>query len=229
MTDRLVGVPNAVHDPLPVDFLVLPTHPVRYVEYRLAARWDQEVVHVPAVGGKTTAMPLWKLAEERREQEVRRRKRMATARAGAPTEAGDGPGVRPAVAANEHGHGRGHVSRELRDTAKHRPAVKRLVRVLEEPVRRFLMEQQRSEADHDDGPSSSSEEDDELVFVGRNGGMQDARSWKRAHREKKVQRTGPDGAGFQSARAEVGLVFDSPEDDESGAFKYAFLLTLCLV
>ena len=234
-----------MHDPIPADYLPLPTHPVRLVEYRLAARWDQEFVHVSstksgakgakgAVAAATmTIMPLRKAAEERREQEVRRRKRMATTTAGAPAGAAGTDddhqhqhGRRPYAipAASEYGHGRGHVSRELRDKAKHRPFVKGLVRGLEEPVRRFLMERETAnkaaeeeEAHRSDTNSSSSEEDDEVVFVGRNGSMRNAKEWKRARREIRAR----EGSRLEEAKPEEGIVFDAPEDGDS-AFKYAF-------
>lgn len=110
----------------------------------------------------------------------------------------------------------GKVPKELRTTAKRTPAVKSWLRVLEEPVRDFMIERGVAK------PAESSEdemdsEDEEIVFVGRNGTMRDGampkeKGWKKARREH--------GRG----QAESGLVLDSLGDDEAGAFKYAFLI-----
>ncbi|KAI0392865.1 hypothetical protein F5Y17DRAFT_333951 [Xylariaceae sp. FL0594] len=87
-------------------------------------------------------------------------------------------------------HVPGRVPRELCRRAKKTPAVRIWVRSLEEPVRRYLVEQQqrfRSEGaedhaitdDDDDYGSgtgsvtSMDSEDEEIVFVGRNGAMRD--------------------------------------------------------
>jgi hypothetical protein len=86
----------------------------------------------------------------------------------------------------------GRVPRELCQRAKKTPAVRVWVRSLEEPVRRYLVEQQRgvvkdadaeltSDDDYDEsGTGSSNEsldsEDEEIVFVGRNGSMRDGKS-----------------------------------------------------
>lgn len=104
----------------------------------------------------------------------------------------------------------GRVPRELFVRAKKTPAVKTWVRSLEEPVRKFLVDQRRAreDADAEIEDSSDSTEDEEIVFVGRNGTMRDG--WKKARREDKKQ-----GA------TEEGMVFDAlGDDDESSAFKY---------
>ncbi|KAK7927323.1 hypothetical protein PG985_004321 [Apiospora marii] len=103
----------------------------------------------------------------------------------------------------------GRVPRELFVRAKKTPAVKTWVRSLEEPVRKFLVDQRRAreEAEVEAEDSSDSTEDEEIVFVGRNGTMRDG--WKKARREDKKQ-----GA------TEEGMVFDAlGDDDESSAFK----------
>ncbi|KAK8042483.1 hypothetical protein PG994_012966 [Apiospora phragmitis] len=102
----------------------------------------------------------------------------------------------------------GRVPRELFLRAKKTPAVKTWVRSLEEPVRKFLVDQHRAceEAEVEDSNDGSTE-DEEIVFVGRNGTMRDG--WKKARREDKKQ-----GA------TEEGMVFDAlGDDDESSAFK----------
>ena len=104
----------------------------------------------------------------------------------------------------------GRVPRELFVRAKKTPAVKTWVRSLEEPVRKFLIDQRRAreKAEVEVEDSSDSTEDEEIVFVGRNGTMRDG--WKKARREDKKQ-----GA------TEEGMVFDAlGDDDESSAFKY---------
>lgn len=105
----------------------------------------------------------------------------------------------------------GKVPRDLREKVKKTPGVKSWLRALEEPVRQFLVEQ--GIADEKESEVEDSE-DDEIVFVGRNvssmangGGKQD--SWRRAHIE------------VCEKSVDTGMVFDSLEDDESGAFKYA--------
>lgn len=99
------------------------------------------------------------------------------------------------------------VPHDLRVKAKRTPAVKSWLRVLEEPVRQFLVDRGVAGEESD----SMDSEDEEIVFVGRNGSMNDrpspSPSWKRARREKK------------DAEAEEGMVLDSLGDDESAAFK----------
>jgi hypothetical protein len=101
----------------------------------------------------------------------------------------------------------GKVPRDLHTKAKRTPAVKSWLRVLEEPVRQFLVAAGRDD-DESDSSSSLDSEDEEIVFVGRNGSMTDARGWKKARREKKDREPQP------------GMVLDSLGDDESSSFKY---------
>lgn len=79
---------------------------------------------------------------------------------------------------------------------------------LEEPVRRFLIEW--GGATEAAGPSEDESDfsDDEVVFVGRKRTTQEESGWKKAHRE------------VQEQQIDRGMIFDSLEDDESGAFKY---------
>jgi hypothetical protein len=100
----------------------------------------------------------------------------------------------------------GEVPRDLRETAKRRPAVKGWVRVLEEPVRRFLIEQS------DGGPAREvgADEDDEVVFAGRTAAMRELKerdSWKMARRE----------VGREAV--ELGMVFESFGDADTASFK----------
>lgn len=103
----------------------------------------------------------------------------------------------------------GKVPRDLRETVKKTPGVKGWVRMLEEPVRQFLVERGGA-TDGSQGPQDESDfSDDEVVFVGRKRAAQDP-GWKKAHREVREQ------------QIDRGMIFDSLEDDESGAFKYVF-------
>lgn len=120
-----------------------------------------------------------------------------------------------AAARTQHKFGantQGKVPRDLRETIKKTPGVKSWVRALEEPVRQFLVERggateaasQREQSPDDESDFS----DEEIVFVGRKKAVQEPLGWKRAHREVREQ------------QIDRGMVFDSLEDDESGAFKY---------
>ena len=100
----------------------------------------------------------------------------------------------------------GPVPKDLRATAKRTPAVKSWVRVLEEPVRQFLVDKGLV-APAEPATDSSEEEDDEVVFVGRNGSMMDSRAFKRAQWVVKEK------------PAEAGMVLDTLGDDETSAFK----------
>jgi hypothetical protein len=128
-------------------------------------------------------------AEERRRQNARKVQPAASARASTAP---------------------GRVPRELRDTAKRSPAVRGWVKVLEEPVRKFLTDGEREKREEKEVSDS---EDDEIVFVGRGGASTlEGPEWKRARRE------------VREKPVETGMVLDSVgEDEQSSAFKYAFL------
>ncbi|KAB5532774.1 R3H-associated N-terminal domain-containing protein [Coniochaeta sp. 2T2.1] len=102
--------------------------------------------------------------------------------------------------------GVGKVPRDLHTKAKRTPAVKSWLRVLEEPVRQFLVDNRAQKGESDTSELDS--EDEEIVFVGRNGSMTDAREWKKAHRERK---------GREVQRGMV--VEDDGADEESASFK----------
>lgn len=108
----------------------------------------------------------------------------------------------------------GRVPRDLRVTAKKTPAVKSWLRVLEEPVRQFLVDKglvAKPTSEEEEAHETSSSEDDEIVFVGRNGAMLDGRAFKKAVRQSRD--------GEAKRPAETGMVLDSLGDDETGAFK----------
>ncbi|KAK0715557.1 R3H-associated N-terminal domain-containing protein [Lasiosphaeris hirsuta] len=193
--DHLLHVPN-VQPPLPTDWQVHPTHPVLpTVPYALAKYWD---------GG------LRERAEERKAAfAAQRRMRAFVATGGANAAAGGGaslsaaPASAPAAVPDV-----GRVPRDLRATAKRTPAVKSWLRVLEEPVRKFLVDRglvANDKAAEVVVESSTDSEDDEVVFIGRNGAMLEGKAWKKARRV---------GGG-----AEAGMVLDMLGDDDTGAFK----------
>ncbi|OTB05998.1 hypothetical protein M426DRAFT_319368 [Hypoxylon sp. CI-4A] len=100
-------------------------------------------------------------------------------------------------------HVAGRVPRELFQRAKKTPAVKTWVRSLEEPVRRYLVDQDLAkEPTHSDDDST---EDEEIVFVGRDGSTRDG--WKKAKRE------------YKGKTEEEGMIFDALGDDADSAFR----------
>jgi hypothetical protein len=115
--------------------------------------------------------------------------------------------VQQRKAGSATGLGVGEVPRGLRETAKRKPVIRGWVRMLEEPIRRFLVEQQKPESD--DATAASNDEldseDEEIVFVGRGAGRQS--HWKRARRE------------VSDRSVDSGIVFDSLGNDNSAAFK----------
>jgi hypothetical protein len=126
----------------------------------------------------------------------------------------------------------GHVPRDLRATAKRTPAVKSWLRVLEEPVREFVVERglavvdtAPAPADKEEAGGESSDEtdpdDEEIVFVGRNGRMRDGKPWKKAQR----QVVGGENPG---ATVERGMVLEM-EEGGGGAFQCVFFLPFSLL
>ncbi|KAI0385882.1 R3H-associated N-terminal domain-containing protein [Hypomontagnella monticulosa] len=101
-------------------------------------------------------------------------------------------------------HVAGRVPRELFQRAKKTPAVKTWVRSLEEPVRRYLIDQELAkEPTHPDTEEDT--EDEEIVFVGRDGTTRDG--WKKARREAKGK------------TEEEGMIFDALGEDPDSAFR----------
>jgi hypothetical protein len=114
-----------------------------------------------------------------------------------------------------------HVVRALRAAAKRVPALRTWLRILEEPVRRFVVEcglaaaaacptEDAAKADGDpcgDGSDETGTEDDEVASVARNGRMRDGKPRKEAQR----QVAGQD--------QEMGMVLEEMDDGAGGAFK----------
>lgn len=108
---------------------------------------------------------------------------------------------------------RGRVPRDLREKVKKTPGVKGWMRDLEAPVRQFLVDhgeaREAQPEPEEPGSSESDFSDDEVVFVGRkSAGGAGREGWKKAHRE------------VHDRAIDRGMIFDSLEDEESGAFKY---------
>ncbi|KAI1143270.1 R3H-associated N-terminal domain-containing protein [Hypoxylon sp. FL0543] len=101
-------------------------------------------------------------------------------------------------------HVAGRVPRELFQRAKKTPAVKTWVRSLEEPVRRYLVEQELAK-EPEPLVSDEDTEDEEIVFVGRDGTMREG--WKKAKRESNGKTEGE------------GMIFDALGDDADSAFR----------
>lgn len=123
----------------------------------------------------------------------------------------------------------GKVPKDLRATAKRTPAVKSWLRVLEEPVRAFMVETMASlnppPPPRDKQETTSSDdmdsEDEEIVFVGRNGTMRDGKKgWENVRQEKDAAAAAAAAQKHQQQQqAKPGMVLDSLGEDETGAFK----------
>jgi len=176
--------------PLPSDWQVHPTHPV--------------LPTVPYALAQYWDKGLRERVEERKAAFAAHRKKPAFMPAGAAP-----------VDTNV-----GTVPKDLRAKAKKTPAVKSWLRVLEEPVRQFLVDRGLvAKAADEEAIEDTSSEDEEIVFVGRNGSMMGGKAFKRAERMSKEQ----------DKSAESGMVLDTTGDDESGAFKYVFPFLVVLI
>ncbi|RMZ83410.1 hypothetical protein DV737_g1665, partial [Chaetothyriales sp. CBS 132003] len=188
---RLLSNPWA-QPPLPSDWEVRPTHPIRNVPYYLA--------------------PLWDAAELQRavESQLRGRKNSRTIR----TRRHNGPlgSASPDEAAAT-------VPKELRARLKHNRTAKGLLQDLEEEVRAFVRQWQESEArsrreegvhEHDMPLTSDSEADDTVVFVGRGGAMHDAPP-KRKQKDKY-------GSRWPDTLSKEKLVFEGADGDRGAGF-----------
>ncbi|KAM7187883.1 R3H-associated N-terminal domain containing protein [Rhypophila sp. PSN 637] len=215
--DHLLHVPN-VQPPQPTDWLVLPTHTVHTnVPYQVAQYWDKG---------------LRERVEERKVSWAVHRRKMIVSSSGG---TGNGSTNKVSIAiSSASAHTRadvGKVPKDLRATAKRTPAVKSWLRVLEEPVRQFMVDitmattNQPSSSKQDGGSTSSDEmdsEDEEIVFVGRNGKMRDGKEgWKKVRREQQQAKAASSAATVQSHQLKrtQGMVLDSLGEDETGAFK----------
>ncbi|KAK0702092.1 R3H-associated N-terminal domain-containing protein, partial [Lasiosphaeria miniovina] len=197
--DHLLHVPN-VQPPLPSDFEVRPTHPVHgTVPYELAKFWDKG---------------LRERVEERKAAFAAHRKKatlIAAAAAGTGTRTGTGT-TEAAVPADV-----GKVPRDLRAKAKRTPAVKSWLRVLEEPVRQFMVDrglvarpapELEVEAVAAESESETDSSDEEIVFVGRNGAtMRDGKPQQQQQQQSERDQ--------QDAKS-PGMLLDTLGEDESG-------------
>ena len=129
----------------------------------------------------------------------------------------------------------GRVTRDLRLAAKHTPAVKSWLRVLEEPVRAFVVERgvlvakredpegkrgEKDKEDREEGVSDTDSDEEEIVFAGRRGLQGGKGGWKPAQQQQRQQREGRNGEESVVVGVEKGMVLDTMDDeDEGGAFK----------
>jgi hypothetical protein len=112
-TDRLLGNPHA-QPPLPADWEVRPTHPVRAVPYYLAALWDKKYAD-----GKAAA-------------HRRRSSASSSSAAAAAASAAQQKKERP------RGPERPVVPKQLKERLKRSRSAKGLLQDLEEEIRRFI-------------------------------------------------------------------------------------------
>ncbi|KAK4663135.1 hypothetical protein QC763_600210 [Podospora pseudopauciseta] len=116
----------------------------------------------------------------------------------------------------------GYIPQNFRATAKRTPAVGRWLRVLEEPVRRFVVErglavtveeQERREEEAAMESEETDPEDEEIVFVGRGGNkVREGKPPVETEIKSATRRVG--------GEQERGMVLDTAGDDEvGGAFK----------
>ena len=102
----------------------------------------------------------------------------------------------------------GKVPRELREKLKRARGAKGLLQDLEEEVRMFVRKWEEKGRKVDVGREEVESEDEEIVFVGRNGHMDDMPSpQSKRSLEEEVERE--------------KLVFDSLVDDHGASFGYA--------
>lgn len=97
----------------------------------------------------------------------------------------------------------GVVPKELREKLKRSRGAKGLLMDLEGEVRKFVedFEQKASKAEAEGFPADPDSEDDEIVFVGRNGQMNDLQASKEAEKIKREL-----------------MLFETPEEDVGGSF-----------
>ncbi|KAK0636713.1 R3H-associated N-terminal domain-containing protein [Bombardia bombarda] len=212
--DHLLGVPNA-QPPLPSDWEVHPTYPVLpTVPYQLAQYWDKG---------------LRERAEERKAAFAAHRKKLTLV---ATTTTAPGAAGTPVVAVTARADV-GKVPKDLRAKAKRTPAVKSWLRVLEEPVRAFLverglvakqeepepaLEKQQQQVVVEDRNSSDEmdTEDEEIVFVGRNGTMREGRGWNKTGAPAPAPVPVPEKPKPAEREKLAGMLLDTSGDDDSG-------------
>lgn len=218
--DRLVGVPN-VQPPLPSDWAVGPTYPIHdNMPYHLAQYWDKG---------------LRERVEERKAAFAVHRKKTVTATSHQP--GGHTTAVSLVVSSSvaKTRADVGKVPKDLRATAKKTPAVKAWLRVLEEPVREFVVQQQRGqnaaakreqqqqkarEAGNQSDELGSDEE--EILFTGRKTSAAAAAGGKPPVKNTSLDKGTEKGIQLLP---DTRMVLDTLGDDESGAsFKYVHLI-----
>lgn len=106
----------------------------------------------------------------------------------------------------------GIVPKELRDKLKRSRGAKGLLMDLESQVRSFVAdwEEKERQAELDGLPADPDSEDDEIVFVGRNGQMNDLR-------ESTTTTTTTTIVTSMPAKKEL-MLFETPEEDVGGSF-----------
>ncbi|RMD41869.1 hypothetical protein DV735_g3287, partial [Chaetothyriales sp. CBS 134920] len=188
--DRLLSNPWA-QPPLPSDWEVRPTHPIRNIPYYLA--------------------PLWEAAELQRavESRLRGRKNSRTIRPRRHN------GLKRTGSLDEAA---AMVPKELRARLKHNRSAKWLLQDLEEEVRAFVrqwqQQWQQSEASsrdkegHDIPLTSDSEDDDTVVFAGRGAATHAAR--RREPKDKSNK--------WDAKVSNEKLVFEGADGDRGAGF-----------
>ncbi|KAK1777103.1 R3H-associated N-terminal domain-containing protein [Copromyces sp. CBS 386.78] len=206
--DRLVGVPN-VQPPLPSDWQVGPTYPIHdNMPYHLAQYWDKG---------------LRERVEERKAAFAVHRKKTVTATS---HQLGGGTTAVSLVVSSSVAKTRadvGKVPKDLRATAKKTPAVKAWLRVLEEPVREFVVQQQRGQnaaakreqqqqKARDSGNQSDElgSDEEEILFTGRKTAAAAAKPVKNTSSENGTEK------GIQLL-PDTRMMLDTLGDDEHGA------------
>lgn len=106
----------------------------------------------------------------------------------------------------------GKIPRELREKLKRAKAAKGLLKDLEEQIRVFVKNWEDQSKDGDEHELDS--EDEEIVFVGRNGQMNDIPSSPKIGLEE------------SDAEREQRLIFNSLADDQGASFGYVFCYSL---
>ncbi|KAJ6447155.1 uv-damaged DNA-binding protein [Purpureocillium lavendulum] len=111
----------------------------------------------------------------------------------------------------------GEVPRDLRESAKRNPVIRNWVRSLEDPVRQYLVDEQR----HQEGSAKQPDdietedldsEDEEIVFVGRKSAMRELKE-KREARHRMARRE------VEHETVDSGVLFDSFGEGDNAAFK----------
>lgn len=223
-TDRLVGVPN-VQPPQPSDWAIGPTYPLHdNMPYHLAQYWDKG---------------LRERVEERKAAWAVHRKKTVTATSHQPGGATTAISLVVSSSVAKTRADVGKVPKDLRATAKKTPAVKAWLRVLEEPVREFVVQQQRGQnaaakrgqqqqqqKTRESGNQSDElgSDEEEILFTGRKTA---AAASVAAGGKPPVKNTSPEKGTEKGIQLlpDSRMVLDTLGDNESGAsFKYVDMI-----